>query len=155
MIDFDSALKDSLRIATDRFRTADGDLRELVAAVGKSLSAASAEALFLDIQCSDRPEGTIYKLVVEHKASKKQECYVPSFERDVADFLIPAKGYPIEYGEYNEGGYEFESAGKLENRAALDAHFLSLVSNSESPLMLRAAKLIVRPDEPEETGIPF
>src|SRR5260221_535850 len=49
MFDFNSAFKDSLQIAVERFKRADADLREMAQAVGTSLSAASGEALTLDV----------------------------------------------------------------------------------------------------------
>lgn len=154
MLNLNGALNDSLKLAIDRFKTADADLREACDALAKAVNAASNEALVLELLSEEHFDGAKYKLVLVHKANS--EAIPTSLIRPTCEFRIPGTGYPIEQNSY----HEYETIGaeqSFADKAALEAFFTELAGKPDSPLVLQAAVMLTLPipEAEKDTGIPF
>jgi hypothetical protein len=131
MADFESLLKQSLSGATDAYQAALLDLNEEVAQLGQAVSNVTHLPYSLKLErISERFDGTAFDLCMGSEQDKFSVCA----------FFLPSRGYPISVGvTVTPHGVLGGAIKPLNNKGELTQFLSDLVSNPDSPLVLRIA----------------
>lgn len=120
---FLDALKASVGTTNRAFDQADKDLHATIRRAAEAVRTFSNERLALVLAVrNDTITGRVYAL--EIKMEKRSAQFLEAY-------LVPHRGYPIQYGSLAAG---FEAVGELGDSTELASHLLEMMANPDSRL---------------------
>jgi hypothetical protein len=145
MSDFVNMFKASLGKASQAFLSADKDLHDVITRAAEALLKVTNGAADMALgKINEGVDGVSYALSVQTE--------IDSFE--VGGYFVSSKGYPVRYGSIELGDFErvIKPSQVFANKDEIERHLESLVSNPDSPLIVRLAYMLRRvPAHDEET----
>lgn len=150
MIDFNEILANTLGKINQGFDQAISDFIETVDSVDSAVKGAHKEGLF-GIGYStvnESPKGSVFRVYFDPNAD---DLEVPTLA--IGYFLVPYKGYPIQFGQYRKLTDDFKPRMEFPDRAELEKYFANELSDPESSIIqaigfgLRSTKKMAEEDE--------
>jgi hypothetical protein len=126
MVDFTASLLETLEKSREGFEKADNEFRSTLNELNDSIAQVTKGKFSLSFSLlAEEEEGTTYRLDINEGNDSKE----------IGAYRISLKGYPIDYGDYDQIIERFHSQGYLMSKVHLENHFKAMTENPDSTLM--------------------
>jgi hypothetical protein len=146
MIDFDSVLKNSLKIVSEGYQGALSDVKDIVSEVSMAVARNGNEQFALYVQeMSSDIKGGSFKIRFDTNVNNGRAKVI-----DIVYVRIPSIGYPIGVGSFDKHSQRFFVDDELTDKESLRNYFLRLIENPESTLIQSIGYAMRKGEEDEE-----
>jgi hypothetical protein len=131
MPDFDSLLQHSLSTVNSGYLAAQGDLFRVVERLAEAIQRQTGTNIYLALkQQTADVKGTVFVLYVDVNPDDQQADTI-----NIEHIKLQARGYPVLLGTYRKPINDFKASGSLDTPEDLEAHFVDLLADPDSPLI--------------------